>query len=587
MLPGRSIALKRSLSSVRLLAFFLAFVLISSTAHATDVALTGDAHVSLIRPTINFGTLSNLYVGNGNTALLQFDLTTLPAGLTASQISRATLTVFVNRVNTAGAVSLSPVTSAWSESTVTYATVPTIGTAVSSFTAPAAGQYVALDVTSLVQGWITTPASNNGFALTSTVANLLLDSKENDETGHAANLDITITSTGAQGPQGIQGVPGIQGASGAAGAQGPQGPTGATGPAGATGAAGSAGAAGTIVTVTNWSSSVTYQIGQIVFCAACSTSGSSYIALATNTNQDPPTQTSIWQLIAQAGAIGPLGIQGIQGNQGIQGTPGATGGQGPSGPAGSTGPTGPTGPTGLTGDTGPTGATGPAGAAGTLGTVSNWSPATTYQIGKVVFCAACSTNGSSYVALASNTNFDPPTQPTTWNLIAQAGSTGPQGATGSTGATGATGAAGATGPQGPPGSSSAFTWSGNTPNQASGTQFTAPTSINSSVLFSQIAFLAAPTACTVRSLMVNAIATNVINPIEADTTVFTVVKNDVATSMTCTIASGTANNATYSCSDSTHTFAVVQGDRISLRFDESLTDGSFEIVNYGTTLVCQ
>jgi hypothetical protein len=87
--------------------------------------------------------------------------------------------------------------------------------------------------------------------------------------------------------------------------------------------------------------------------------------------------------------------------------------------------------------------------------------------------------------------------------------------------------------------------------------------------------------------MVNAIATNVINPIEADTTVFTVVKNDVATSMTCTIASGTANNATYSCSDSTHTFAVVQGDRISLRFDESLTDGSFEIVNYGTTLVCQ
>jgi hypothetical protein len=237
------------LSIVRLLAFFPAFVLISSTAHATDVALTGDAHVSQLRSTTNFGTLSDLYVGNGNTALLQFDLSTLPSGLTAGQVSRATLTVFVNRVNAGGVVSLSPVNSAWSESTITYATAPTIGTAVNSFTARAAGQYVTLDVTSLVQGWITTPASNNGFALTSSAANLLLDSKENDETGHAANLDITITSMGAQG---IQGVPGIQGVAGAAGAQGPQGATGAIGPVGATGAAGTIGA------VASLSSSVTY-----------------------------------------------------------------------------------------------------------------------------------------------------------------------------------------------------------------------------------------------------------------------------------------------------------------------------------------
>jgi hypothetical protein len=61
--------------------------------------------------------------------------------------------------------------------------ISAIGTAINSFTAATAGQYVTLDVTSLVQSWITTPASNFGFALSASAANVLLDSKENDETG--------------------------------------------------------------------------------------------------------------------------------------------------------------------------------------------------------------------------------------------------------------------------------------------------------------------------------------------------------------------------------------------------------------------
>ena len=92
---------------------------------------------------------------------------------------------------------------------------------------------------------------------------------------------------------------------------------------------------------------------------------------------------------------------------------------------------------------------------------------------------------------------------------------------------------------------------------------------------------------TVRSLTVNAITTSAVGTIEADTTTFTVIKNDVPTSMACVIASGTTNGATFSCSDSSHTFAVAQGDRISLQFSETLSDGTFNIVSYGTTLVCQ
>jgi hypothetical protein len=587
----------------RLVAVSVSAFLTCSAAHATDVILTGDAHVSMTRSTTNLGTLANLYVGNGNTALLQFDLSALPAGLTASQVSHASLTVFVNRVNTGGAVNLSPVTSAWSESAVTYATIPAVGAPVNGFTAAIAGQYVTLDVTSLVQGWVTAPATNFGLALTSTVANVLLDSKENDETGHAASLDITITSMGAQGlqgpagvqgPQGIQGLtgtPGIQGIPGTAGATGAQGVPGPVGPAGATGAAGTIGA------VTNWSSSVTYQAGQVVFCAACSTSGSSYVALATNTTQDPPTQTGVWQLIATAGATGPQGIQGVQGFQGLIGTTGAQGNAGAQGAAGATGPIGPAGPVGPIGDTGPAGPAGPAGAmgaTGTIGAVTNWSASTNYQVGQVVFCNACSTGGSTYIALAINMSQDPPTHSSAWQMIAQAGAIGPQGAIGLTGATGTAGATGTTGAPGATGAagsiSNGFIWSGHFQNAASMVPealYVSPSADAGEYNVSQQTFLAAPIACTVRSLTVNAITSNAMSAIEADTTTFTVIKNDAPTSMTCAITNTTANNATYSCSDSTHTFGVVQGDRINLKFTETLSDGTFEIVNFGTTLVCQ
>ena len=88
----------------------------------------------------------------------------------------------------------------------------------------------------------------------------------------------------------------------------------------------------------------------------------------------------------------------------------------------------------------------------------------------------------------------------------------------------------------------------------------------------------------------NSITNNSINPIIVDTTAFTVFHNDAATTMTCSITNATANGSTASCSDTTDTFGVTQGDRISLQFTESLTDGNsvldFDIVSYGTTLVC-
>jgi hypothetical protein len=182
----------------------------TQAAHATDAVLTGDASVNSARTTTNYGSLSNLYVGNGYTSLLQFDLSVLPSGTTAAQVSKATLRLYVNRVNTAGSVTVSPVSSAWTESAVTYATAPTVGSSFATFTDNNPGTFVSVDVTTLVQGWVTTPASNFGLALTAAAANVLFDAKENDETAHVARLDITLASQGATGATGAQGIQGVQ-----------------------------------------------------------------------------------------------------------------------------------------------------------------------------------------------------------------------------------------------------------------------------------------------------------------------------------------------------------------------------------------
>ena len=625
------------LFSPGLLLIVLAALAISASAHATQVTLVGDASVSTARPSTNFGTLSNLYVGNGNTAFLQFDLSTLPAGLTSSQISHATLTIFVNRVNAAGSVTLSPVTSAWTETSVTSATAPSIGAATGTFIASTVGQYVTFDVTSVVQGWLTTPATNLGFALASGSANVLLDSKENDETAHPASLDITITSTGATGPQGPAGPQGVQGIQGVQGVPGPAGANGAAGPAGP---AGAAGPTGTFSETGNWSASTAYSIGQIVYCAACSTSGSSYIALTANVNMDPPTQTAAWGLVAHAGTTGATGPQGIQGAQGIPGPVGPTGPTGAIGPAGAmgaagaTGPTGPAGPTGLTGPAGPTGATGATGATGTLSAVTNWSASTAYSVGQVVYCAVCSTNGSSYIALAGNTNIDPPTNLNTiWQLIAQAGATGPAGPTGATGAIGPQGPTGATGPQGNPGVNGTNGTNGtgsvtsvtvgsvsNTAAAGAGTltlanTTTTPTiSINfpASSANSGFTFVAnilspgdtntdyvvplggvynvssvsgggdiyVPSSCTVSSLNVRGL---VVQTGSADSTTFVVQHNDVNTAMTCTVNTSNVLGNSGTCSDTTHTFNVTAGDFIDFQVAQT---SDVPYINYSTELVC-
>ena len=199
-------------------------------ARAATANVSADTTISTALTTTNFGTRSNLVINSTSTALLKFDFTSVPAGTPSSLITKAVLYVYVNRLNTSAAVSLYPVTTTWSELTVTNATKPTIGTTATTTATPATtGAYLAFDITSTVAAWITTPANNFGIALSTATADLQLDSKENDATGHSPFIDININTASAAaaapiGPPIALTVPGPTGPRGTPGPQGPIGP---------------------------------------------------------------------------------------------------------------------------------------------------------------------------------------------------------------------------------------------------------------------------------------------------------------------------------------------------------------------------
>src|ERR1700721_1551431 len=69
----------------------------------------------------NFGTATTITVGSsGSIGLIQFDLTQLPAGLTAAQIQKAPLTLFLDHVNSGGSINIDTVSAStpWGELTV-------------------------------------------------------------------------------------------------------------------------------------------------------------------------------------------------------------------------------------------------------------------------------------------------------------------------------------------------------------------------------------------------------------------------------------------------------------------------------------
>ena len=353
--------------SVRVV-FGLLLPLILTLPMMAQAPPSADTFVTSTYAKTNFGLSIALAVGQNTVTFVQFNLSGIPSG---ASVSKASLRLYVDAVATAGKFDVYNVTSSWNENTVTYNTKPTIGNSVSqngpfSVSTSSFNQFVLVDITTEVQGWLNGSIPNNGVAIQLTggsSGSFSFDSKESLLTGNGPELEIALAgAVGPQGPQGIQGPTGPQGAQGPVGpkgdtgATGPQGPTGATGPAGPqgpmgmvgpqgsqgdTGPAGPAGTNGIGFNFRNaFDSSASYAINDVV-----TYNGSSYVAIAATNPGDPtPDGNPNWSLMAQQGAAGAQGVQGAQGPTGAQGQQGPAGPQGPVGPpgapAGSSCPTG-------------------------------------------------------------------------------------------------------------------------------------------------------------------------------------------------------------------------------------------------------
>lgn len=215
----------------------LLLALLIPAAYAIDLPAVADATLRTAQPASNFGALPQLQVDNATHALIRFDLSALPPGLTSSSIAQASLRLYANRITTPGYVNFTRVESPWSETTATAANMPTSGASLGvSLQVTDANAYYLLDVTQLVKDWIGAPATAHGLLLTAPApTTVFFDSKENTATSHAPTLTVVLNGpagppgpkgdTGAQGPQGIQGIQGLRGLTGATGATGPAGPS--------------------------------------------------------------------------------------------------------------------------------------------------------------------------------------------------------------------------------------------------------------------------------------------------------------------------------------------------------------------------
>ncbi len=213
----------------------LAGIVTAGLVSGATAPLVGDAHVAQGTPAINFGALGSVNVGGTvspapHKGLFQFNITAvLPAGTSSAQIGKATLLLFVNKVNTAGSIDVNAAAAAWNEATVTAGSAPGLSTPVAvAVPVAASGAYLAIDATNIVKDWVSGALPNNGFIVGANAANLstsvMFDSKEATTTSHPAVLDIVLAGgsgpAGPAGPTGPAGMPGLPGATGAAGATG-------------------------------------------------------------------------------------------------------------------------------------------------------------------------------------------------------------------------------------------------------------------------------------------------------------------------------------------------------------------------------
>ncbi|MGC2357062.1 MAG: DNRLRE domain-containing protein [Candidatus Acidiferrum sp.] len=179
----------------------LMLVLLVATVARAQLTPSGDSYTNTADPITNYGAATLLDVKSASeTAYIQFNLSSIPAGYTGADITQATLKLYVNAVTTAGSFNVDYVNGTWMESTITASKAPALGTTIAAsvpLTTADKNQYILINVTAALQAWLNGTEPNDGIALVgNSPLNASFDSKENTTTSHPAELDIVFVGGG-------------------------------------------------------------------------------------------------------------------------------------------------------------------------------------------------------------------------------------------------------------------------------------------------------------------------------------------------------------------------------------------------------
>jgi len=224
--PGRAAASTRPWHGLVLLAALAlgAQPIFAVTAHVSDDMETNQGRAQAP------GATPSLAIGGRSITYLKFDLDTLPENLSGAGVAKATLDVWVSRVDKPGSVDVFRLRDDWNESRGGTRRDPRLGELIyQGFPVSASNQqgFLSIDITPLVSAWVDGSLPNQGVALVAgdTETRFVIDSKENRAGGHEPSIEISLGLSGG-GPSStlpILGPPGPQGVAGPAGPTGPPG----------------------------------------------------------------------------------------------------------------------------------------------------------------------------------------------------------------------------------------------------------------------------------------------------------------------------------------------------------------------------
>ena len=158
--------------TVAVLILTAVFLISTALAHAETLytcPVTDDTYINHDRPNENNGSREDVFVVERKSdGFAKFDLSSIPANLDVGEIEKATLKLWVKKVQSKGDIDLYLANSDWKENTLTAQTTPDIDWwhfATVSLEESDEGTVVEVDVTFEVKDWIDGVVENYGIAM--------------------------------------------------------------------------------------------------------------------------------------------------------------------------------------------------------------------------------------------------------------------------------------------------------------------------------------------------------------------------------------------------------------------------------------